>query len=141
MASRLGTWRTKLFAYSRCRMLAADLRRFKAIRRMTASLQDRTVRLARTNGGPASITATRPSNRQALGHEQLRFRPRHEPRKHFVTPVDPTPELPLIGDPVPLLDPPPQRGCLQTTRMEIEGEVDDSCQARLGLGGRDRARP
>lgn len=45
MASGLGTWRTKLFAYSRCRMLATDLRRFKAIRRMTASRQDRTVSL------------------------------------------------------------------------------------------------
>lgn len=41
--------------------------------------------------------------------------------------------------PVPLIDPPPQRRCLQPSGAEVEGEVDDGREPPLGLGSQHRA--
>ncbi len=43
------------------------------------------------------------------------------------------------SDPVPLVDPPAQRRCLKTPRVEIEGEIGDGREPPLGLGGQHRS--
>lgn len=65
--------------------------------------------------------------------------PRNPPRQHFPAAIDPSPQFLPSCDPVPLIDPPPERRGLETPRAKVEGEVDDGRETVIGLGGEHRA--
>ncbi len=62
-----------------------------------------------------------------------------QPWQHLPAAVDPSAQFRGGSAPVPLIDPPPQRRCLEAPRTEVEREVHDGREPRLELGGQHRA--
>ena len=60
--------------------------------------------------------------------------PRHQSRQHFSAARDPPSQLVRRLLLLRLVDPSPQRGCLQSSRAEVEVEIDDG----FGSGGGHR---
>ena len=80
----------------------------------------------------ASIAKVRHQRRLGLS-------PCHQTWQDLSAAVDPSAELLCRCCPVPLIDPPPQRRCLQPPGAEVEGEVHDGREPPVGLGGQHRA--
>ena len=69
----------------------------------------------------------------------LRPAPCHQPWQHLSAAIDPSTNLLGRAKPVPLIDAPTQRGCLQPTRAKVEGEIHDCRKPRLRLSSQHRA--
>ena len=73
----------------------------------------------------------RPSQNQ----RHLRLPPNHQPRQHNPAAINPSAQFLRSDCPILLVDPPPQRGCLQAARAEIKSEIDDGREPSFWLGG------
>ena len=64
----------------------------------------------------------------------------YKPGQGPATAINPSSKFLSCSAPVSLIYTTPQRGCLQTSRAEVERKIDDGRESPLGLGGQQTLR-